>query len=56
MRRNDILVPLSVLVMGLGMLSGVLQIFDRVAALEGRLVRLEVLVQHRLLDRQKETR
>lgn len=53
-RRNDVLIPLSVLLLGLSTLLGLGAIVDRFVSLEARLVRLEVSVFRieKSLDRQ----
>lgn len=58
MRRNDFLVPGSVVLFGLAVLSGLFQVSDRFVSLEARLVRLEVGVSRleRALEYQERRR
>lgn len=53
-RRNDVLIPLSVLLLGLSTLLGLFAVVDRFVSLEARLVRLEMSTQRieKTLDRQ----
>ena len=44
MRRNDILIPLSVIAFGITTIGGLLSLTDRLVSLESRLVRLEVVL------------
>lgn len=54
MRRDDVLVPLSVIVLGVSLLSGLLTVTDRFVGLEARLTRLEttLLRVEKTLDRE----
>lgn len=54
MRRNDVLVPLSVVVLGVSLLSGLLTVIDRFVTLESRLARLETTLNRveKTLDRE----
>lgn len=54
MRRNDVLVPLSVIVLGVSLLSALLTVTDRFVGLEARLTRLEttLLRVEKTLDRE----
>lgn len=54
MRRNDVLVPGSVIVFGLAVLGGLFTVSDRFVSLESRLTRLETTLQRveKTLDRQ----